>query len=173
MRSMVALSLAGILVSTAWAEEGSKPVQKVSQIASWLSGTWVGELHGSRIEEIWSQDHANHMIGMFRSLKNGQELFLEFITLMQDGKDPVMRIRHFSQGLKAWEDKDGAMVFRLVQEEANKAVFEKDPETRLTYHRQGDTLHIRLEKQKDGKSSGTHFTFKRVKELSGGRSLPQ
>lgn len=77
---------------------------------------------------------------------------------------PELRIRHFSQGLVAWEEKDGVEAYPLVELADARAVFEhKDNGTRLVYECPlADRLEITLEKRENGTPSAQVFRFRRA-----------
>lgn len=131
---------------------------------AFITGHWRGEMKGGVIEENWSLPEGDNMMGMFRLVKEGEGVFYEFMTIEAAGGKPVLRIRHFSQGLIAWEEKDSIDDYPLVELTASRAVFEnEDSGTRLVYECPvADVLTITLEKMKEGKKSQTVFSFRRV-----------
>lgn len=131
---------------------------------AFITGHWRGEMKGGVIEEDWSAAEGDNMIGMFRLVKEGEGVFYEFMTIEAAGEKPVLRIRHFSQGLVAWEEKENISEYPLVELSGTKAAFEnEDSGTRLTYERSApDALTISLEKSKDGKKTSTVFSFHRM-----------
>ena len=131
---------------------------------SFITGRWRGELKGSVIEECWSAPEGDNMMGMFRLVKEDEGVFYEFMTIEQAGDTPVLRIRHFGQGLDAWEEKDHLDPYPLVELGAARAVFEnQESRTRLIYDRNpADRLTITLEKTKDGKNTSQVFVFRRA-----------
>lgn len=81
----------------------------------WLAGSWKGKLGASTvIEEIWSPAQDGVMMGMFRIVSKGKASLYEFMTLEQRGAEVVMRLKHFSGGLVAREDKEKFVEFRMV-----------------------------------------------------------
>lgn len=130
---------------------------------AFIAGAWRGEMKGGVIEERWSAPEGDNMMGMFRLVKDGEGVFYEFMSIEQAGDTPVLRIRHFGQGLEAWEEKDGLDPYPLVELGASRAVFGNEKSgTRLVYECPSpDILKVTLEKQKDGKKSAQVFIFKR------------
>ena len=128
-----------------------------------FTGSWRGMLGSTVIEERWSAAEGDNMMGMFRMVKEGEGVFYEFMTIEQAGDTPVLRIRHFSQGLVAWEEKDGVDPYPLVELQDTRAVFANAISgTRLVYTCPSpDRLEITLEKPKDGKTSSQVFRFER------------
>lgn len=132
---------------------------------SFIAGRWRGELKGSLIEEYWSAPEGDNMMGMFRLVKEDEGVFYEFMTIEQAGDTPVLYLRHFSQGLEAWEEKDKRDPYPLVELGTTRAMFENpDSGTRLIYERKpADRLTVTLEKAKDGKKTSQVFVFRRAK----------
>lgn len=130
---------------------------------SFITGSWRGEMMGAVIEENWSAAEGDNMIGMFRLVKDGEGVFYEFMTIEHAGDTPVLRIRHFGQGLDPWEERDGLDPYPLVELGDLRAVFGNEKSgTRLVYECPSpDILKVTLEKPKDGKKSAQVFTFKR------------
>lgn len=135
-------------------------VATLSQL-SFIAGSWRGEIDGAVIEERWSPPEGDNMIGMFRLVRDGEGVFYEFMTIAQAGDTPVLRIRHFGQGLEAWEEKDALDPYPLVELDSSRAVFENvNGAVRLTYERDGaDILTITLEHKEDGNTRTEIFTF--------------
>lgn len=131
----------------------------------WLAGTWEGTMGGDPIAEHWSAPADGEMVGVFRWRR---ERPLYEILVIEDGPEgPVMRLRHFGPGLVAWEEKEGAIVFRAVEHGPCSAVFaeEGDAEeaTRVRYVREADGgLLIQVLEQRDGAESSLDFRFRPV-----------
>ena len=146
------------------AEDAAPRPVEVADLA-WFSGEWEGEKGGGLIEEFWSTTEGGAMMGMFRWLAEDQVRLYEFLLIEPGPAGPVMRIKHFSPGLKGWEDKEASLEFHLTSYEPGRAVFEMDPEiepTRLVYeHAGGGTLAVRLIKAKDGQEQVTEFRYSR------------
>ncbi|MFZ1730524.1 MAG: DUF6265 family protein [Bacteroidota bacterium] len=145
-------------------ELGASPESHLSKLGFFI-GHWRGEMKGGVIEEDWSAAEGDNMMGMFRLVKEGEGVFYEFMTIEAAGGKPVLRIRHFSQGLIAWEEKDNIDDYPLVELTASRAVFEnEDIATRLIYEcPTTDALMITLETTQNGKKSQTVFSFHRMR----------
>lgn len=130
---------------------------------AFIAGEWRGEMKGGVIEERWSVPEGDNMTGMFRLVKDGEGVFYEFMTIEQAGDTPVLRIRHFGQGLEAWEEKDGLEPYPLLESGSSRAVFGNEKSgTRLVYECPSrDILKVTLEKLKDGRKTAQVFTFRR------------
>lgn len=92
---------------------------------SWLAGHWYGKKEGAHIEEHWSAPAGKAMMCMFRWIQEDQVRFYEFVTIEQETKEVVLRIKHFNPGLIGWEAQKDSIAFMLVQLEEEKAVFIK------------------------------------------------
>lgn len=129
---------------------------------AWITGEWVGGDEDSLIEEHWSVPAGDSMMGMFRLLQGGEVVFYEFMSIEGSPKGPVLRIKHYHQALKGWEEKDDSVVFDLIELGELRAVFETevegDPE-QLVYERAGDELVITL--LKPAKDSRSEFRYQR------------
>jgi hypothetical protein len=154
------------LVFAAAAAQTMEEAPSHAQLAklAFITGHWRGEMHGGVIEEDWSSSEGDNMMGMFRLVKDGEGVFYEFMTIEQAGETPVLRLRHFSQGLVAWEEKGEVEAYPLVELGEARAVFEnEDSATRLIYEcPSAETLVITLEKKKAGKTSSQVFSFTRM-----------
>ena len=106
------------------------------------------------------------MMGMFRAVRSGHVRAYEFMSLEQDVRGVLLRIKRYEPGLVGREERDQALVFRLARSTAREAVFEYEgPESpkRLTYRRSGrDSLYVRLERVQSGEHRVMDFRFVRV-----------
>jgi hypothetical protein len=174
MKTLTLLLALTLLAGTAIAAEPPTPNAPASfasvKVAdlSWIAGNWQGEIGGDFIEEQWSAPAGGTLMGMFRWIKGGKDgtvALYELLTLEPGAEGPILWLRHFSPGLVAREDKEGALAFYLVAHKPDEATFDnRDPgnPTRLTYRRQGDDrLVVVLGKLKDGNWAGTDFVYRR------------
>lgn len=99
------------------------PPAKIDQM-SWVSGDWEGEALGGQVEESWSAPSAGTMMCSFRSIKDNQVQFYEFVVLKEESESLVIKIKHFSRDLVGWEEKDKTVDFRLISLEENLAYFD-------------------------------------------------
>ncbi|MBL8817408.1 MAG: hypothetical protein JNL58_15380 [Planctomyces sp.] len=123
-----------------------------------LAGYWVGNGLGGNCEETWMPDIEGSRIGTFRFHQDGKLIFSEFFQLAKHGDRWTLRLRHFDEELKGWEDKEKFVEFPLVRIEKNTAWFNG-----LTYKlMENDELHVMLAmKHKDGSVGEEKFIFKR------------
>jgi len=104
-------------------DENESPKTAIND-ASWLSGYWQGKGLGGITEEIWSKPSAGSMVGVFKLVVNNKIKFYEIITLYEENNSLLMRIKHFTNDLIAWEEKDETVDFKLVKAEKNKLIFD-------------------------------------------------
>lgn len=131
----------------------------------WLAGTWEGTMGGDPIGEHWSAPESGEMVGLFRWRR--ERPLYEIIVIEDTPEGAVMRLRHFGPGLVAWEEKDGAVVFRAVEHGPCSAVFAEEgdveEETRVRYAREADGgLLIQVLEERDGAESSLDFRFRPV-----------
>lgn len=126
---------------------------------SWLAGHWHGEGLGGKCDEVWLPASGGSMIGTFRLVKDGQLVFSEFLTIVEDSGSLVMKVKHFDPDGTGWEDKDEFVAFPLVELGDEEAYFNG-----LTLRRlDGDRLEIFLAlKQKDGSVREEAFHLRRI-----------
>jgi hypothetical protein len=120
-------------------QEASTGAQGSVATLGWLVGSWEGRLGESVIEEAWLPPVDGEMLGSFRWSK-APPLYEALLIAEEDGA-AVLWLRHFGPGLKAWEDRDGALRFDAVTLEPGRAVFESEEDgkrVRLGYERKGD-----------------------------------
>jgi len=122
-----------------------------------LVGRWVGEAFGGVAEETWNPVLGGEMIGTFRLISDGQPVFSEILTLVEEEGRVVMRLKHFNPGLIGWEEKADSVVFPLVDVSGTTAWF-----SGLTFHRQGDELIGYLAMSHEGEVTEETFRYRRV-----------
>ncbi len=143
------LVLAGAL--PARPADAPAPVAATLADVSFMAGRWVGGEGGDVSEEVWAAPEGDSMMGMWRYVAKGRAGIFELLTLTAEGRNVVLRIRHFDAKLVAREDKERAVELPLVSKGPGQAVFE-GPDyggkgtVRLTYRGGGDTLTGILEK---------------------------
>ena len=101
---------------------------------SWLSGCWEGRQRDAVIEEIWSKPAGLSMLGLSRTVKNGQTVSFEFMQFREENGTLVFLPQ--PQG--------GTRVpFRLVKSADEEMTFENlkhDFPQRIIYQRKGQGL---------------------------------
>lgn len=127
---------------------------------AFMAGYWRGAMGPTVIEEVWLPAEGDAMHSVFRMVRDGKTAFTEFQSIELREGDLVLHLRHFHPGLKAWEEADGALRWRIERTSPNLAVFrQQGAETRLEYHREGDRLTVTL--VKEGKRQPFHFRLVR------------
>lgn len=104
---------------------------------SWLSGHWRSEGDGRVSEEIWTAPEGGIMLGVGRSLRDGQARGFEFL-MISFGEETVY---HAQPGGRP------PVRFTLVESSDSHAVFENpehDFPQRITYRREGGELHAAI-----------------------------
>ncbi len=118
---------------------------------SWLTGKWLGQKDGWQIEEHWSTPAGPSMMGMFRCYNETAVRFYELLAIEKTSSGLVMRIKHFSEGFKGWEEKEESTNLWLVELGPNRAIFSKEkatPAKWLIYSLAGeDELHAHFEEE--------------------------
>jgi hypothetical protein len=170
---VVAFLVAVTVASPAFAQEtaakpqfharrlGDKPSPPADlRIMAWLTGSWLGEGLGGTSEEIWSEPRGGVMMGMYRSLKQNQPVFYEFLMFVEEKGSVVLKLKHFNPDFSAWEDKTGFVSFRLVAVEGRAVHFDGLSFIRDT----ADTLRIYLLlREKSGEVREEEFRLRRIR----------
>lgn len=126
--------------------EPSATAHTIDSLA-FIGGHWVGKGLGGDIEEGWFPPKHGCMVGVFRLSNPAKGLIvMEPVIIEQEGDDVVFRFRHFGPGMKAWEDNDNPLTFRLVEVNGTRAVFDAPDRSqkpgRLVYTVENDRLRV-------------------------------
>ena len=122
-----AFCLCGLWLATALAQGESEgdsapePIEATVADLDWMVGSWAGDGFGGRIEEVVLPPSNGAMPMTFRAARGGVVGFYEFILCEQEGDGVVMRIHHFSPGMKRWEDEP--VTYDLVELGETSALF--------------------------------------------------
>ena len=137
---------------------GSPPATLES--LKWLAGHWRGEAFGGITEEVWTPAIGGSMMCAFKLVADGKVTFYELVSIIEEGGTLIMKLRHFHNDLRGWEEKDNPLTFRLVKVTADRVYFDE-----FTYERAGDNdLNIYVViKQRDGSESEVKFAYKRFR----------
>ena len=153
MKFLRALAIAlGVLVSSLY---GAEPAKSVSEL-KWLSGSWKLEAKGKLIEEHWMAPAGGSMIGMSRTIVDGNMLAFEFLRIEQRG-DSLVYIAQ-PQGNPPTE-------FALVQASASELVFanpQHDFPQRIRYHLNNNGSVTARVEDESGKK-GSDFPYLRAR----------
>lgn len=74
--------------------------------AGWLTGHWVGEGFGGRLEEIWLPPVQSQMIGLFRMERAGRPIVYEMLLIEEHEGGLRYRVKHFNPDFTGWEERD-------------------------------------------------------------------
>lgn len=98
------------------------PAATIDQVA-WIAGDWQGDALGGKFEESWNMPSGGSMLGMFKLVVNGATVFTEHMTVIPKDGSLILRLKHFDDEMKGWEEKDKFVDFPLVKLTANEAYF--------------------------------------------------
>ena len=135
------------------------PEASVEEMA-WLTGNWVGEAFGGLAEDIWSEPVAGAMVGMFRSVVQGEVGFYELFTISEKNNSLTLRLKHFNANLTGWEEKGEVQEFPLIKIENGNAWFEGF--TILKDGKDGQKIYLAIERA-DGTVREMEFNYTRRK----------
>jgi hypothetical protein len=127
--------------------------------AAWLAGRWTGEGMGGQVQEALSDPVNGQMVGYFTLSRDGETAFHELILIEEHAGSLRVRVKHFSPGFVAWEEKDKAIDFPLVSAAPGDLVFRG-----LTFRRDGaDGLVITVRfRTADGAGRDEVLRYRRV-----------
>jgi len=91
--------------------------------ASWLVGNWKGTAFGKQFEEIWSAPSQGTMVGMFKLYDESGVDFYELMLLSVEEGSLSFKVKHFTSGFVAWEEKPDFVNFKLVKIEPDALHF--------------------------------------------------
>jgi len=139
-------------------ETDGSPNASLPDVA-WIAGHWIGEAMGGQIEEVWTPSLGGSMMGSFKFVGKEKVVFYELETISEIDSTLILRIKHFTEDLNGWEEKDEAMEFKLVKITDDAAYFDE-----LTFKKNGDDcLDIYVVIASDTKEREQHFKYHRVK----------
>lgn len=138
------------------AESSAGAAPSVEDFA-WMVGHWRGEGFGGVCDEFWTGPLGGSMVGLFRLVQEDQLVFSEHMMLVAEPDGIVLKVKHFTPEFVAWEDKEGAVKFRLQEVRPNEAVFKG-----LSFRRTGPSLEVVLRmKDSSGKTRDEALTLRR------------
>lgn len=122
----------------------------------WMSGCWVMERNGAKIEEHWSKPEGNVMLGYSRTMRPGRPTFFEQLRIeVRDGVPHYVPI----------VGKQGPIPFAWKRSGDNEVVFENpahDYPQRISYQREGNVLRARTELLDEAKPRQQQFVYQRT-----------
>jgi hypothetical protein len=150
-------------------DPGQKGPAATLQDVAWLAGSWQGVMFGGPFEEVWTPPVAGSMMGMFKLLSDGKPNFYEFELLVEHEGSLVLKLKHFHNDLRGWEEKDHFVSFPLVKITPDTAYFDG-----LTFRRQSaDLLQVFLVlSQENGKAREVEIAYHRTAPPPPALSLP-
>lgn len=167
---LLAVALAGWFLSA----RGASSTADVDEISdalaplAFLTGAWQGTMgENDFVEEVWSEASGGGMMGMFRWLNpEGRPRMYELLTLSTEGQDVLLRLRHFTAEMVAWEERDSPVVLRLAETKPGRATFVNRNETAaleriVFFTTEEGRLGIDVLFQADSSRSDLNFRLKR------------
>lgn len=163
--STLAFAIAAIgqtaLTTNTLKKDSDAKVEKatVSDI-EWITGNWAGKGLGGNVTENWTRTGGDRLIGTFSLVKDGKPVFFEFMQLLVEKENLVLRIKHFNPDMVGWEEKDKTVDFKFIKKDKNRVYF-----SGLTFEKIGKKkLNIYIAfRQKDKPYTEEVFRFKRSK----------
>jgi hypothetical protein len=140
------------------AKNESSPKANIHQV-SWIAGHWKGEAFGGLTEEIWSPPQDKSMMCVFRLSKDGDVSFYEIEVIREINNSLILELKHFTNELKGWEEKNQVVAFPLVEITSNAAYFDGLSFIRISENE----MHVYVDVETDGKTSEVLFSYKRAK----------
>lgn len=125
---------------------------------AFLTGYWKGTGLGGDVEEVWMPPVDGRMFGIFKLSGNGELTFTEYIEIVEQDGEFVLRLRHFNPDFSGWEAQDEHVTFKLESVAENQALFRG-----LTYKLSNDSeleVTVRLS-YSDGSTVVEPLHFKR------------
>lgn len=138
--------------------EDSHSVTATISDVSWIAGHWKGEALGGEVEELWSPPLGGSMMGSFKLVSDGLTNFYELQTISEENGSLVFRLKHFSDKLEGWEEKekpDDQILLRLTD---SRAYFDG-----ITFEKAGDgQLNIYVVFEQKGQMTEAKFVYTSV-----------
>ncbi len=130
------------------------------QDISWIQGHWRGPAFGGVSEEIWTPALGGSMMCAYKLAKDGEVQFYEIETISEENGSLILRLKHFNDDLKGWEEKDKTIDFRLVKVTPNKVYFDG-----YTYEKvSDDEINAYVVIDHDGEKIEVKFSYQRFKK---------
>lgn len=138
--------------------DGSRSPKATLSDVSWITGHWSGEAFGGITEEIWGPPLGDSMMFSFKLVVDDKVNFYELGHIKEEGGTLLLQLKHFDGDLKAWEEKEKTVDFKLVKLEGPRIyfddfTFEKISENEIN-------LHVVIG-QDDGSKKEVKFNYKK------------
>lgn len=113
------------LLAIALSAQATKPAVATTADFSWLVGSWEGHMVGQTgtADLTINQARAGTMTGIMRLVDHDKVIVIELLSIIDTPAGPVMRFRHFSPSLDAYEA-EFKQSMRLLTHSADRYVFE-------------------------------------------------
>lgn len=93
----------------------ASPPARIADVA-WLTGYWIGEGLGGKVEDVWLPPQAGVLLGAFRLIKaDGKPGFYELFAIEEVDDTLQFVVKHFNPDWVGWEEKDKALRIRLTR----------------------------------------------------------
>jgi hypothetical protein len=89
----------------------------------WMIGSWKGEELGGIVEETWFNPSGQTMMGTFKLVKEGATSFYELFSIITMNGQSILKLKHFDNELKGWEEKDETENYAFLKMEGRKVFF--------------------------------------------------
>lgn len=162
-RTAVTLLLGLCLTATSFAQETLQLNDQPSPPASlkdvaWMAGNWHGKAFGGEVQEFWAPPMGDSMMCAFKLVVDGKVQFYELCQIREENGTLVLRLKHFHGDLKAWEEKDESVEFKLVKVEDNAVFFEGFTIKRV--NKDQITMYVMI--GNEGEESDVEFKYYRL-----------
>lgn len=113
------------LIHTMTFEQDSFSPEASLEDVAWIEGHWFGSAFDGIIEEVWTAPLGNSMMGVFKLVVEEKVQFYEILTISEEGGTLILRLKHFHNDLKGWEEKDESVDFPLVKMSEDNVFFDR------------------------------------------------
>jgi len=104
--------------------QGEKSPDATLEDIAWIQGHWRGEAFGGITEEIWTPPLGGSMMCAYKLVVDDEVDFYEIVTISEIENTLILRLKHFHNDLKGWEEKDETVDFPLVKVTKDKMFFD-------------------------------------------------
>lgn len=94
----------------------------------WLAGTWLESTDSRRCDELWTQNAAENMAGVFKWMQDGKPRMYEFMVIERNEDGIRLHLKHFGSDLVGFEEKGESEILDMVLSEATRFVCMRPPE---------------------------------------------
>ena len=140
---------------------------------AWLAGTYRSDSFNpqgqwiARHEETWAEPSAGVVVGMYHNTTPEGLQVAEILTIEDEARGPVLRLRHFHPGLKPWASEIDGPITRPVSRAEPGMIEFTDPQAdwpqTFRYIRTSAGLTIQLDGVRpDGAPATMEFRLDRV-----------